>query len=246
MLESLNQKNNPVPFLKILIPVIAVILSGCVYSGHRANKSVVKIEPERIATPKLDDNVNFYIAVNTWHGEPKNLKNHITPFYIDIDNKTKNNILISENDFVLFDEYRNQYNPLTPKRVANILISANRKRFYIYPRISIGIGTSFHHDRFHYYGHHRYPFYRPYYYFDDYPYYDYRASYYEPDLEGVYSRALTQGAIRPGATLSGYVYFKKVPSDTKELTLEIGYKIEEDKTTHKLDFHFDIVEVYYK
>ncbi len=246
MPRPIFENNKSIIFLKVLLPLIAIVLSGCAYYGTRVNKSVIKIEPERIATPKLDDNVNFSIAANAWHGEPKYLKGLITPFYIQIENKTKHNIIISENDFVLFDEFRNQYNPLTPKRVANILVSANRKRYYVYPRISIGIGTSFHHDRFHYYGHHRYPFYRPYYYFDDYPYYDYRRSYYEPDLEGVYSRALTQGAIRPGATLSGYVYFKKVPSDTKELTLEIGYKNEEDKTTHKLDFHFDIVEVYYK
>ena len=246
MPRPIFENNKSIIFLKVVLPLIAIVLSGCAYYGTRVNRSDIKIEPERIATPKLDDNVNFSIAANAWHGEPKYLKSLITPFYIEIQNKTENNIIISENDFVLFDELKNQYNPLTPNRVANILVSANRKRYYVYPRFSIGIGTSFHHDRFHYYGYHRYPFYRPYYYFDDYPYYDYRASYYEPDLEGVYSRALTQGAIRPGATLSGYVYFKKVPLDTKELTLEIGYKNEEDKTTHKLDFHFDIVEVYCK
>jgi len=242
MLESLNQKNNPVPFLIFLIPVLAIILSGCVYNGVRARKSVMKITPERISTPKLNDKVNLSVVANAWHGAPKNLKNHITPFYIDIDNRTKNNILISENDFVLFDEYRNQYNPLTPKRVANILISTNRKRFYIYPRISFGIGTSFYHDRFYYYGHHYYPFYRPYYYFNDYPYYNYRRPYNEPDLEDVFSSAINPGTIRPNANLSGYIYFNKVPEYAKELTLEIGYANVKDKTTHKLAFHFDITK----
>ncbi len=152
----------------------------------------------------------------------------------------------------MLDNSRNQYNPISPNRAANILKSAHRKRFYIYPRVSVGIGTSFHHDRFHYFGHHhypfygRYPFYRPYHYFDDYPYYNYRRSYYEPDLEDVYTEALNPGAIRPGATLSGYVYFKKIPARAKNLTLEIGYLVREHNTAHKLDFHFDLIEVYYK
>jgi len=231
----------------VLITVFMLLVSGCAYYGTRVNRSVIKIEPERISTPKLKRGVNIAVSANVWHGEPKSFKRYITPFYIEIQNKTEKNIIISETDFVLFDEFRNQYNPLPPGRVANIIKSAQRKRFYVYPRISIGIGTSFHHDRFHYYGHHRYPFYRPYHYFNDYPYYDYRRSYdYEPDLEDVFSEALNLGVLRPGATLSGYVYFKKVTQDTEELTLEVGYKTEEDKTTHKLDFHFDIVEVYYK
>lgn len=232
--------------MRALLPLIAIVLSGCAYYGTSANKSVFKIEPQRIATPNLDDNVNFLVEANIWYGEPKSLNKQITPFYIEIHNKTEKNIIISEADFVLLDEFRNQYNPITPGRAANIIKSANKKRFYVYPQVSIGIGTSFHHDRFHYYGHHHYPFYRPYHYFYDYPYPYYRRSYYEPDLEDVYSRALTFGTLRPGAKLSGYIYFKKVHRGTKELTLEAGYKIKEDDTTHKLDFHFDIVEVYYK
>jgi hypothetical protein len=244
------ENNKSIIFLIVLLPLIAIVLSGCAYYGTRVSKTFIKITPESISTPKLNNSVNVSVSANIWYGEPKNLKKHITPFYIEIKNKTGKNILISEADFVLFDEFRNQYNPLPPNRVANILKSAHRKRFYRYPRVSIGIGTSFHHDRFHYYGHHHYPFYRPFYrpyhYFDDYPYYRYRRSYYEPDLEDVFSRYLNPGAIRPNANISGYIYFKKIAANTKELTLEIGYKIMEDNTTHKLDFHFDLVEVSYK
>ncbi|NIV43172.1 MAG: hypothetical protein GWN50_12650 [Candidatus Dadabacteria bacterium] len=229
----------------LVTAMITMLVSGCAYSGARANRTVLKITPERIATPKLGNNVNFVIYPNAWRGEPRRLRNHITPFYVEIQNRTDNNVVITESDFVLFDEQRNQYNLISPGRAANIVKTAERKRYRIYPRISIGVDTSYHHDRFHYYGHHHYPFYRPYY-FHDYLYPGYRRSYYEPDLENIYSRAITLGTLRPNATLSGYIYFNKIPQETRELTLELGYKEKESKTTHKLDFHFDILEVYYK
>ena len=131
MPRPIFENNKSIIFLKVLLPLIAIVLSGCAYYGTRVNRSVIKIEPERIATPKLDDNVNFSIEANAWHGEPKYLKSFITPFYIQIENKTKNNIIITETDFVLFDEFKNQYNSLTPNRVSNILVSANRKRYYV-------------------------------------------------------------------------------------------------------------------
>ncbi|NIV41661.1 MAG: hypothetical protein GWN50_04715 [Candidatus Dadabacteria bacterium] len=246
MQRPIPKNNKSVIFLTAFLPLMVLVLSGCAYSGAGRNRTAIKIEPWRISTPKLNDNVNLTVEANTWRGKPKSLKKHITPFYLEIHNGTDKNIIISDSDFVLLDEQRNQYNSISPNTAANIVESANRRRFYVYPRVSIGIGTSFHHDRFHYYGHHHYPFYRPYHYFDDYPYQRYRRSYYEPDLEDIYSRALTFGTLRPGSTLSGYIYFKKIPASTKELTLEAGYKIKENSTAHKLDFHFDLIEVYYK
>ena len=111
----------------LVIAVTSVIICGCAYNGARANKTVIKIEPERISTPKLDRGVNVAVSANSWHGEPKSLKRYITPFYIEIQNKTDKNIIISETDYVLFDELRNQFNPLPPGRVANIIKSAQKK-----------------------------------------------------------------------------------------------------------------------
>ncbi len=43
-----------------------------------------------------------------------------------------------------------------------------------------------------------------------------------PDLV---NKALVFGELQPGATLSGFVYFQKIPEDARELTLNIkGYK----------------------
>ncbi len=243
----MNELMNKISFLSVYAVLLSVVIltSGCAY-GLRANRTYIKIDPQNISTPKLANKVNFSISANVWKGEPKRLRRHLIPFFIEVQNNTDKNIIISEADFILLDENRNQFNALSPERAANIVKSAEQKRFRIYPRISIGIGTSFHHDRFHYYGHHHHPFYRPYYYYDDYPYPYYRRQDYEPDLEDIYAKALSTGVIRPGATLSGYIFFNKISRDTKELTLEIGYTEKENNTAHKLDFHFDLIEVYYK
>lgn len=233
--------------ITLFLSLIALLTSGCVY-GARANRPYVGFEPQSISMPNVADEVSFRITANVWSAKPKNLKRYVLPFYVEIKNNTDQDIIISDSDFILLDDQANQYNTISAERTAAILKESDANRFYVYPRVSIGVGTSFHHDRFHYYGHHRYPFYRPYYrpyyYYDDYPYPYYRSRYYETDVEDIYIQALNTGVIRPGAKLSGYVYFNKLPQDTRQLTLEVGYLKQRDNIMHRLDFHFDLIEVY--
>ncbi len=140
------------------------------------------------------------VKTNSWDYSPSDLGSYVLAILLEVENKSKEAVGIRREDVFLLDKEGNQYNPLQPGDVLNML------------RGGYGGGISFS------IGYWSHPFglwWSPYYAF--------------PPSERVYpdivNRAFTFGEVQPGAKMKGFVYFPKMPEDVKDLTLNVkGYK----------------------
>lgn len=57
-----------------------------------------------------------------WVKEPQNLSNYFTTFFVSIQNRTSDNLMISLDEFTLLDEEGNQYDAVAPDNVVKLLI----------------------------------------------------------------------------------------------------------------------------
>lgn len=207
--------------------LIVFLISGCHYGINGTEPAFTK--PQAYTT---DEGVVFNVTPVKKIGNTS-VSGDLTVLYLEISNKSENTIFLEKNDMVLIDERNVQYNSLDPAFAANIIRESSPVR--IYPRFSIGIGTGYFSDHHYFHGYHRFPPFRGYpYYYDDYYYDDYY--YREQNVDYVYRNALVPGNILPGATLSGFVYFKKVPRDVSNVKFHTGYGIKDTDTTKEITF----------
>ena len=217
---------HPVSHLGLLI--LIVFLTGC-YPRYRIQ------QPKFNPTPSVhttEDGVRVTVIPSYWTGSPANLQNYVTPFYIDIENFSGKTLTLSYEDIVLFDQFRTQYGPISPETVAQLISSSETVYAYpSYPRVSIGIGGGYYGGYYRggrrgYYG----PYYRPYgfYAFSPVWYYPQAPYYYSKPVStvDVVTEALIPGIIHPNASVEGYVYFRQIPDQITQVTLDVGYGIE--------------------
>ncbi len=190
------------------------------------------INPELRSAMKTDNGVTVSVQASAWNGTPSDLDSYVTSIYVVIENNTNTTLTFGYPDFVLFDENRTQYNALTPETVANILQVLYRST-YIYPSFFFS-GSVFIGSRFSYFS--------PYFFYPFYPFYpwwDYPV-YYQVPLDDVFGKALMPGRVNPNARVLGFIYFTTIPSDIKNVTLEIGYTFEGETEGYGLSFPFAI------
>jgi len=230
-------------YLSTLVVITAAILSGCasgLYGGPIAQPIPTTVTSE--------DGVQIAVTPSFWPWEPKNLQKYVTPYYVSITNNSKKTVVIEYDNIVLFDQYKTQYTPLSPDTVANIFgTSTNTAVYsggYSYPSLSVGVGFGFGGG----YG-------RPY----GYGYrggygprvgvYGYAPVYYYPppvyysksvNTSDILTQALSLGPVYPGATVTGYLYFRDTIAEASQVTLDIGYNLEGSTKENVLTFPFDL------
>ena len=59
-------------------------------------------------------------------------------------------------------------------------------------------------------------------------------------VEDVFAEALVPSLVQPKSTLQGFVYFKKVPEEVKQVTLKVSYNLQGDTERHELSFPFEL------
>ena len=225
--------------------IISVILAlGC------ASRSLVPISDSGIAYPELLrasktlGDVTVVVNSSPWQGSPDYLERYITPIYVEIQNNGRDSLNVSYDDFVLIDQSRTQYNPLTPQIVADTLNTVSEGYFAYgpnYPTVSIGLGFGYYSGGpffggWPYYG----PFYSPFYIYGNYPLGYYPPAYYSPPPVGnVYTKALVPGQVKPNARLQGYIYFQKLPKEVRLVTLNVGYRFTGKPVNFELSFPFE-------
>ncbi|MGH7799908.1 MAG: hypothetical protein ACREOW_04660 [Thermodesulfobacteriota bacterium] len=206
-----------------------VFLAGCASRRLVPLPDGGMINPELRSAMKTDNGVTVRVQASAWYWTPSDLDSYVTSLYVVIENDTSSTLTFDYPDFVLFDENRTQYNALTPETVANILQAAYRST-YIYPPFyfsgSVFIGSGFF-------------YFSPYYLYPFYPWWDYPA-YYQVPLDDVFNKALMAGRVNPNARVQGFIYFTTIPSNIKNVTLEIGYKFEGEPEPYQLSFPFAI------
>lgn len=232
--------------LSSLIIVSALFLSGCasgIYGGQIA---------QPIPTTQTgEDGVTIAVTPSFWPWDPKNLSDYVTPYYVSITNNSNKTIIIDYEDIVLFDQFKTQYTPLSPDTVANIFAPSTTTTAYpgsySSPSLSVGVGFGFGGG----YGRRGYG-YRGYRggYGPRIGVYGYAPVYYYPPPPAYYSRpvntsdiltqALSLGPVHPGATVTGYLYFRDTISEASQVTLDIGYNAEGSEKETVLTFPFDL------
>ncbi|MGB7293622.1 MAG: hypothetical protein WBD99_15745 [Thermodesulfobacteriota bacterium] len=215
-----------------------------------ASRSLVPISDSGIAYPELLrasktlGEVTVVVNSSPWQGSPDYLERYITPIYVEIQNNGRNPLNLSYNDFVLIDQNRTQFNPLTPQIVADTLKTVSESYFAYgpnYPTVSIGLGFGYFsggpfYGGWPYYG----PFYSPFYIYGNYPLGYYPPAYYSPPTVGnVFTKALIPGQVNPNAKLQGYIYFQKLPKEVSLATLNVGYRFTGEPVSYKLSFPFE-------
>lgn len=221
---------------RVLIFLLLLFSSGCVYSLGQQGGAPFKAS----RTFNTEDNVEI-TATASAELESYRFSKYLTVFYLEITNNSNKEIVFGSEDIVLIDEKAVQYNLLSPENAASI-VRENSKKWY-YPRISIGIGGGYHSGHFHYYGRHRfwpYRFYNPYHrfhYYDDLYYYpDYYTR--SNNLGEIYSDAIFPGLVKPGATLKGFVYFKKLLKEMPKVSLDFTYGYKTGNQRKSVTFEF--------
>lgn len=195
--------------------VMTVLLAGCHYNLTDTTPPFRSPQPHT-----TEDGVSIKITPVKNIGD-KNVSRYLTVFYIDIKNSSDKSIMIERSGIVLVDQYKKQYNQVAPEYAADIIRENSTPR--IYPRISVGIGTGYFSDYGYFHGYHDYWHYRRFpYYHDDFYYGNYY--YTRENLDYIYKNAFIPGTVQPGASLSGFVYFNKVPDHTENITLYINYE----------------------
>lgn len=229
-------------FISCLIIIQALILTGCasgLYGGQIAQPIPTTITSE--------DGVTIAVTPSFWPWDPKNLSDYVTPYYVNITNNSNKTIVIDYEDIVLFDQFKTQYTPLSPDTVANIFGTSNPTAAYpapySYPSLSVGVGFGFGggYGRPYGYGYRGYGprwgvyGYSPVYYYPAPVYYSKSVN-----TSDILTQALSLGPVYPGATISGYLYFRDTIAEASQVNLDIGYNFEGSTKETVLTFPFDL------
>jgi len=209
--------------------LVIIFLAGCASRRLVPLPDGGLINPELQRATKTEKGVTVTVQASAWHGTPSDLDRYVTSLYVVIQNDTTSTLAFGYEDVMLFDENRTQYNALTSETVVKILQAAYQGTYVFSPFFSfygsVFIGSGF----FSYY-----PYYYPFY-----PWWDYPV-YYQVPLDDIFNQALMPGLINPNAKLQGFIYFQKIPSNIKNVTLEIGWKVQGEEGRHKFSFPFAI------
>ncbi len=210
--------------------LVIIFLAGCASRRLVPLPDGGLINPELRSAMKTDNGVTVTVQASAWHGTPSDLGRYVTSLYVVIQNDTTMSLTLGYDDLMLFDENRTQYNALTPETVVNILQAAYQG-VYVYPPFFSFYGSAFIGSGFFYFS--------PYYFYPFYPWWDYPV-YYQVPLDDIFNQALMPGLINPNAKLQGFIYFQKIPSKIKNVTLEIGWKVQGEEGRHQFSFPFAI------
>ena len=229
-------------YLSTAFIIVALLATGCasgMYSGPQAQPI-----PTTMTGP---DGVNIAVTPSYWPWTPRDLGKYVTPYYVKVTNNSNKTIILDYEDIILFDQSKTQYTPLSPDTVANIFGTGTgttySSGYYSYPRVSVGVGFGFGSG----YGYRGYGrrgyrrgygtgigFYSPVYYPPP--------TYYSTsvDTSDILTQALPLGPVHPGATVTGFLYFRDTVSQAGQVTLNIGYNVEGSTKENLLSFPFDM------
>ena len=225
-----------------------LLISAQVFSGCASGLYGGAIEQPIPTTITSEDGVSISVTPSFWPWDPKNLQEYVTPYYVSITNNSNKTIFVEYDNIALFDQFKTQYTPLSPDTVANIFGTSNSgtvyQEGYSYPSLSVGVGFGFGGGYARPYGYGYRGGYRP-----RVGVYGYSPVYYYPppvyysrpvNTSDILTQALSLGPVHPGATVSGYLYFRDTIAEASQVNFDIGYSQEGSDNVTVLTFPFDL------
>jgi hypothetical protein len=160
----------------------------------------------RIITKKVGG-ASVSVQTHEWQFNPSELEQFFTPFLFLIRNETEKKVPVSLKSIYLIDPAGNQLQPLTPFEVERTLAD---RGYVVTPSAHLGIGMGGHRSFFGL-G------------------FDIPLNSPRPMGSDITSLSLPEGEILPGATVRGFVYFKRTApaGDSLKLHMEINQAVED-------------------
>jgi hypothetical protein len=178
----------------------------------------VQIDAAQGAASVAAENVELSVRPSAWRGSPRELRDYVTPFLVTLSNGAAAPLRYDYIDFRLFDDARFQYTALPPVEVERILrwhtgLEERLAAVGAPPIIRRRVVPDLYWDRWWWepYGWYGWPWYYP----------------WVPYLGEVHARALPVGTLQPGARLEGFIYFPRLRSAARSLTLEFHHHLGE-------------------
>ena len=116
--------NPQVTRVKKIKLIIALILTGILFSCS------IRYIPVKTVGVRIDNDFaivktkEFILTISNkyWIKDPQNLTDYFTTFYVSVRNRTNKNLSVQPSDFVLLDEYGNQYDAVLPEQVLDLML----------------------------------------------------------------------------------------------------------------------------
>ena len=188
--------------------VMVSYLAGC--AGPRLEPMTGPSTSEIVVA---GDGVRLTILPSAWPGFPADLSTYFTPLALRIENQRSDEVQVRYEDFVALDNDRIQYRAVPPTEVARVMTGSNWHdlRPGKSPSSLVAGGP------WPWYPY-RDPFFYPYYPYGYYgPYYPY--GWPPRTAQDIFTLALHEGRILPGATIQGFLYLQLATSRGASLTL---------------------------
>ena len=203
-----------------LLTVAGLAMTGCT-TGTQLRPAADANRVPGLDTAASDEMQNVSIVVDSqaWSGDP-DVTTHVSPLRVDIQNDSDQPLRIRYNDFALVNELNGtRYAALPPYQIEGS-VSERVTAVYDRPIDRIGFGHTNFHVSPYYTGiyptiaYWRRPFHYDPFYYDH--YFDYWAQIPLP-TEEMLRNVLPEGVIDPGGSLSGFLYFERVPEDVESV-----------------------------
>lgn len=208
----------------IIMPLIAIILSGCsavkVLPEQSANGRVNSVENSQTITSR---DLEVAARVDETGINSYNLAETVTAFHLTIRNISDGEISFSDDSYLLVDESGLQYSILTPENVRAML---QKDSYYLVPYPYVGFYYLEDFEKTSSYN--KFSSNMPYYY-DLYP-------------QDLFTKALPTTAVIPGMKVEGLVYFKIDPAAHQHLNLLVFRKGASKSSPPEFSFPFKIVK----
>lgn len=177
-----------------------VLFAGCAVRVVPDPRAVGTIDPKDNSLAIASNDLRITVKVDEPEFISYKVNDTISTFYVQIENLGSREVSFDANGFILLDQDNRQVNALTPEKVKEMI---SRDTYYLLPYPYVGF-----------------------YYLEDYEKSSFQNTYgtklpYYYDLypQDIFTRALTQGSIIPGAKASGLVYFRFEMASAKNVKL---------------------------
>ena len=196
------------PYLLVL--GLIVLLAGCAGRHLAPAPQADRVAGDENAAQDEQNGVRVIFEAD-WHGDPDNLESAVTPLRVSLTNDSGHPLRVRYRDFTLATDTGFRSRAMPPFQIRGSVpeVQATLVRpyygwngFYVAPYFS--------------------PFYGPYYrpwagpWAFDAPYYTFYTTWQKPlPTEDMLERALPEGVLERGGTLTGYIYFQRIPEGVK-------------------------------
>ena len=195
---------------------VAAGLTGCASNDYLAPASGASVVGQKGLTVETRNGVRVYVHGHAWNGDPSDLAEVMTPVYVTVQNLSSQPIRLAYADFALVGGSGLRYQAIPPLRIDRLGPE----------RVTPVAGPSFYYDRFlvapsyraYYPGLPAWPYAFPY---DPFYYDSLWVAWRQPlPTANMLSKALPEGVLQPGGSVSGFLYFDQVTDREKTVTFQ--------------------------